>query len=193
MTDLRDRVVGGVLCAALLTLAGCGDDASAPPPTSSSPSTAVDEEQAYAEVKKVDTKFRAHDQDEPLAADTTWASDAFRKQFNDDVAKREEQGLTRKGSTKVTGIHPSESKPEAPGGWDLSIFVCSTSTVRLYDKDGKDMTGDPSNPGQPLPPGPRDNVHLMSFTTPDDGTTWQLDKMHLIPNKYVEETPCAKN
>lgn len=181
---------------AVLTLgaASCGKDEPVPPTSSSSSSTSqvtYDDDYAYAEAKKVATEWRNVPSGKQLPESSEWATPSFIKAYNDQVTSLKEQGITEKGSVKVHSMHEETSNPDAVGGWDLTVYECSTSTVRAY-KDGKDVTGTPGDPSTPLPKGPRSAVHLLSYTTPDDGKTWQLDKVQQLLGKDAKESPCAK-
>lgn len=181
---------------AVLTLgaASCGKDEPVEPTSSSSSSTSqvtYDDDYAYAEAKKVAPKLRKVAAGKPLPKSTTWATASYIKAYNDQVASLKKQGVTEKGSVTIDSMHEETSNPDAVGGWDLTMYECSTSTVRYY-KDGKDVTGTPGDSNTPLPKGPQENVHLMSYTTPDDGKTWQLDKVQQLLGKDAKESPCAK-
>lgn len=190
MTRLRERAVLTVVCAvAIGAAAGCSDDGTTSESSTTSPST-VDEDQAYDEAKQLEERFFDLDANEPLPSDASWVTDSFRRARNEEITSLEEEGVTRKGSVTVNSTHLADSDPDAASGWDLSVWVCSTSTQRLYDEDGNDVSADPADPTKPLPAGPRDNVHIMRFTSPDDGDTWRLDKVQLVPSTN-KETPCA--
>lgn len=181
---------------AVLTLgaASCGKDEPVPPTSSSSSSTSqvtYDDTHAYTEAKKAEEKYRAHDINKPLSDDAEWATPSYIKAYNDQLAALKKQGVTQKGTVKVDSVHEGTSNPDAVGGWDLTMYQCSTSTVRLY-KDGKDVTARPEDPTKPMPKGPQKNVHLVSYTTPDDGKTWQVDKTQILFGKDAKESPCAK-
>ncbi|WP_415830735.1 hypothetical protein [Janibacter anophelis] len=171
-------------------MAGCGGESEGTDTTTSaSSSTTYDDEYAYAEAKKVDAKFQAHDGSKPLPTDTEWATDSFIKGYNEEVQAQNDAGVVEKGKVTITGTHPAESRPDAPGGWDLTMYQCSVSTIR-YFKDGVDVTVRQEDPSEPLPKGPHDNVHLLSFTSPDDGKTWQLDESQYLYGDRAEEAPC---
>lgn len=197
MRPTLTRSTQALACAAaLLTLAACGGDAdgektsaSSSAPTSSEPT--YDDAYAFAQAKKVADKVRHRPAGKSLPKGTSWATGSYIKAYNDQIASLKEQGITEKGSLKVNSMHEGTSKPDAVGGWDLTVYQCSTSTVRYY-KDGKDVTGTPGDPNTPLPKGPRENVHLLSYTTPDDGKTWQLDKAQQLLGEDAKESPCAK-
>ena len=194
MRPTLTRYTQALACAAaLLTLAACGGDADGEKTSASSSSTSseptYDEKYAYSKARKIEPKQRAHDLNEPLPEDTEWATARFINSFNKEISAIKDAGAIQKGQVKVTATYPAESDPDAPGGWDLTMHQCSTSTARLY-KDGKDVTGTPGDPGTPLPKGPQKNVHLKSFTTPDHGKTWQLDKSKLLLGKDARESPC---
>lgn len=194
---MRRRSTALLACAALLALAGCGGDGDADTSTAASSSTSPssstpDDDQAFAAAKKLEPKLRAHDPNKPLPPDAEWATTSYRSTYNDALAALKKQGVTKTGKVTTTGMFPAESKPDAAGGWDLTMFRCSTSTVR-YLKGGKDVTASPEDPTKLLPKGPHDNVHLLSFTTSDQGKTWQLNQSRQLTGKGLKETPCAKN
>lgn len=180
--------------AALLTLAACGGDADGEKTSASRSSTSsaptYDDDHAFAEAKQVDKKFRAHDANQPIPGDTTWATDSFRQRYNAEVAEFKKVGAVKKGKVTVNSIHLEESDRGAAGGWTLSTYVCSTSTMRFY-QDGKDVSSMPGDPDTPLPKGPRDGVHLQNYVTADDGATWQLDNVQLLSGKDAKESPCG--
>lgn len=181
--------------AALVTLAACGGDADGEKTSASSSSTSseptYDDEYVLAEAKGAAGKQRAHDPNKPLPKSTEWATASYVKAYNDELETLKKAGVTRKGEVTVTATHLQESNSDAVGGWDLTVVQCSSSTSRLY-KDGKDVTGTPGDPGTPLPKGPHQNVHLMSFTTPDNGKTWRLDKVQQLLGKDAKESPCEE-
>lgn len=182
--------------AALLTLAACGGDADGEKTSASSSSTSseptYDDDYAYAQAEKVQTKVRGIKPNEPIPKGATWATRSYIKAYNEDVADQKNAGVVERGSVTVDAMHPLDSNPEAPGGWDLTMYQCSTSTVR-YFKDGEDVTARPEDPNKPMPSGPQKNVHLLSFKTPDDGRTWQIDNAQLVYGAEVKETPCASD
>ncbi|SMC83453.1 hypothetical protein [Janibacter indicus] len=181
--------------AALLTLAACGGDADGEKTSASSSSTSseptYDDDYAFAEAKKVSPKLRAHDPNTPLPEGTEWATASYIKAYNGSRAEMKKQGIREKGTVTVESTHLAESNPDAVGGWDLTVYECSTSTVRYY-QGSKDVTSRPEDPSKPAPKGPQENVHLVSYTTPDGGKTWQLDKSQLLLGKDAKESPCAK-
>lgn len=196
MRSMLTRSAQAMACAAaLVTLAACGGDADGEKTSASSSSTSsaptYDDAYAYTEAKKIEPKQRAHDLNKPLPEDTEWATPKFVQSFNKEMSTIKNAGAVQKGHIKATATYPAESDPDAPGGWDLTMYQCSTSTVRLY-KDGKDVSGTPGNPSTPLPMGPQMNVHLKSYTTPDQGKTWQLDKSQYLSGKDAKESPCGK-
>ncbi|WP_068258970.1 hypothetical protein [Janibacter limosus] len=60
-----------------------------------------------------------------------WISDRYRQAYNDNLAKLKKAGVTTKGKVETTSMHVAESDPDAAGGWELSMYVCVVSTVRL--------------------------------------------------------------
>lgn len=183
--------------AALVSLAGCGsgsETTSTPSGSSSTPSgspstVTYDDGYAYAKAKKIVAKLPANDNSEPLPEDTAWATTKHITSYNDQLRALKDAGATKKGSITTTAVYLAESNPEAAAGWDLTIYQCSVSTARLYI-DGKDVSADPMDSTKLLPKGPRRNAHLLSFTTADNGKTWQLDKVQLLAGERAEESSC---
>lgn len=191
------RALATATCVGLLavSLAGCGDDSSdASTSSSSSPASSSSNEdtdkQAYAKAEKAIESKNQHDMNKPIPADAEWADDAYRKAIKDARAEDRKMKVTRKGKVTTDSVHPETSDPDAPGGWDLSVISCSTSTVRIYDDEGKDVTGDPET-GETLPKKPQKGVHRYSFTTPDDGKTWQIHQVQRLTEDEAKESPCA--
>ncbi|SMC53017.1 hypothetical protein SAMN06296429_104294 [Janibacter indicus] len=197
MRPTLTRSTQAVACAAaLLVLTACGGDAdgervstTSSVASSSSSKPAYDDEYAYSEAKKSNEALLSHDSNKPLPEDVEWATANYIKTYNEALDAIQEAGAKQRGNVSVQATHLAESKPAAPGGWDLSMYQCSTSTVRLY-KGGKDVTAHPLDPSKPLPKGSRKNVHLLNFTTPDDGKTWQLDKAQILSGKDAKNSPC---
>lgn len=196
-TVMRHLKTTTTLAAALavvtLTATSCSSDpaegttSTSTASSSSNPSpseTTYDDEHAFTEAEKAAKKAVAHPLDEPIAADDSWASGTYRASFNAGVRDGESQGITLKGSSKWVGSERGASNREAAGGWDLTMNVCSSSTVRGY-KDGKDVSLGAD--GKPLPKGSRDVAYLYSFTTPDKGKTWQVND-----TQQVEGETCDK-
>lgn len=200
MRPTLTRCTQAMACAAaVLSLAACGGDADGEKTSATSPESSAasseptyDDDYAYAEAKKAEEKYRAHDLNQPLAEDTEWATPSYIKAYNDQLAALKEQGVTQKGTVKVDSMHEETSNPDAVGGWNLTMYQCSTSTVRLY-KGGKDVTARPADPTKPAPKGPQRSVHLLSYATPDDGKTWQLDKAQLLLGEDARDSPCQSN
>ncbi|SMC53036.1 hypothetical protein [Janibacter indicus] len=196
MRPTLTRSTQAMACAAaLLTLAACGGDADGEKTSASSSSTSseptYDDDYAYAEAKKIAPMMRKIAAGKPLPKDTEWATASYIKAYNDQVASLKKKGITEKGSVTIDSMHQDASNPDAPGGWDMTMYECSTSTVRYY-KDGKDVTGTPGDSNTRLPKGPHENVHLLSFTTSDDGKTWQLDEVQQLLGNDARQSPCAK-
>lgn len=195
MRHKTPRALATAACAGLLavSLAGCGDDSSDASTTSSSStseSTSEDtDKHAYAEAEAAIKAKDQHDMNKPVPADAEWADDTYRKAVKDALAEDRKMKVTRKGEVTNDSVHPETSDPDAPGGWDLSVISCSTSTVRIYDDKGKDVTGDPDT-GEDLPKKPQKGVHRVSFTTPDDGETWQIHQIQQLDEKEAKESPC---
>lgn len=194
MRPMLTRSTQAIACAAaLVTLAACGGDTDGEKASASSSSRTSEptygDDYAYAKAKKVDKKLKAHDSNKPLPEDATWVTDNYRDGYNAEVAEFKKVNAVKKGKVTVNSIHLNKSEPDAAGGWMLSTYVCSTSTMRFY-QDGKDVSSMPGDPDTPLPKGPRDSVHLQSFVTPDSGKTWQLDNVQLLSGKDAKESPC---
>lgn len=190
MRDARTHTVIALACAAtLLPLAACGDSEGSDT-TSTSSSATYDDDHAMDAVREIDKKFRAHDPSTPIGEDEDWATDKFRTRFNDELAALDEEGVVRKGSATTESLHLKTSDPDAPGGWDLTVYMCSLNTTRLLI-DGEDVTADPANPGQLLPDKPRHDAFLNTYTTPDSGKTWQLDIARYLDEDDKKESPCA--
>lgn len=197
MRSTRARSTVVVCAAVLVALTGCSGDSDSEKASTTSTSSASSEptygdEYAYAEAKKVNENLRAHDPNKPLPTTAKWATDNYRKKYNDEVASLEKVGVTTKGRVKVTSTHLDESNPDATGGWALTTYVCSISTMRLYDGEGNDVSADPADANKPLPKGPRNAVHLYSYATPDQGKTWQLDEVQSLSGKDAKNSPCKK-
>lgn len=193
---------GGARCVALcaglvVALAGCADEGSDTSTTSTtdssgsaSASEAAEDERAYDDAEKAIKAKDEHDFNKPIPADADWADSTYRKSVKDLIEDEDEKKVTRKGTIKTASVHPETSDRDAPGGWDLSVIACSTSTVRIYDAKGNDVTADPETPGEKLPKGPRQGAHRVSFTTPDDGKTWQIHQVQQLTEEEAKETPC---
>lgn len=197
MRRVRTRVVAAVFGAALVTtMAGCGDDGADGADSTSTASSSAGSSPSYgedhimAQVKKVNTALQALGPTEKIPADADWATDSYRKTHNATRDGYKEHGAEVKGKITSTALHLNESDPDAPGGWDVSVYDCASSTLRLY-VDGEDITPDPDHPGQVLPKGAQTEIYLKSFTTPDGGKTWQLDDSQLVKGAQAEESPCA--
>ncbi|UUZ43937.1 hypothetical protein LP422_14755 [Janibacter limosus] len=198
MSVLRRRATTTVvLCSALaLILTGCGNDASessgsSSAPSSGSSSTMYGEDHVMDQVKKANTAFHGIDPNAKIPDTAAWATAAYRKKYNDDPAKYKDIGAVVKGKVSSSSLHLASSKPDAPGGWDVTVYNCTVSTQRVYI-DGKDVTSDPKNPKKTLPKGPRDSVFSDSYTTPDGGRTWQLNNTQPVTGKQADESPCAE-
>lgn len=155
--------------------------------SSSAPSpseTTYDDEHAFTEAEKVAKKAVARDRNEAIPKDADWATAAYKKDRADVLADSKSQGITIKGTTTWGGFKRNKSNPDAPGGWDLTGYVCTTSDTRAY-KDGKDVSLGPD--GKPLPKGERDVVYLYSFTTPDKGETWQVHDAQQVEDESCDD------
>lgn len=189
MLRTRTQLLAAITCAVAFALTGCSDEASDTTSATSLPS--LDDDQAYDRAVKIKPKMDAHDVDEPLPEGTAWATPAYIEKYNDGLATQHDNGLTLSGKVTTTATHPKDSNPDAAGGWDLTVYSCTTTTVRLH-KDGRDVTADPRDPTKVLPKGPRDNVHILSFTSQDKGTTWQVDRSRMLSDEEAEKSPCAQ-
>lgn len=192
---VRTRRAAGIaaLAAGAVLLTGCGGDSGGEETSSSTTASAeptYDEAYIMGQVKKVDAALRARDLNEPIPEDAAWASDKYRTAYNADTAQTKKSGLVTKGRVTTTALHLDTSDPDAPGGWYVTVYACATSTVRGYI-DGKDVTADPNDPGKLLPKGPRDVVQHAGYTTPDDGKTWQLDRMTTLTEQEAKDSPCG--
>lgn len=191
MNVRRAMSAAAAVVASGVLLAGCGSGEDPPVTTSSSSSQPeYDDEYILDAITKVEKTFQSHDRNSPVPKGASWATDNYRKVVNDSLAELKEQGVIQKGKVTSTGIHIAESDPDAPGGWDLTAYVCVTSTVRYYI-DGEDVSADPEHPDKPLPKGPRKSVALDSYVTSDNGKTWRLDDSETLTDERAKEAPCA--
>lgn len=179
-----------VTCGVLL--AGCGSEGEDERTSTSSGSAQPEYDEKYllGEITEIDKRFQAQDPNKPIPANASWATDNYRKVFNDDLAEWKKQGVVQKGKVRTTGIHIATSDPDAPGGWDLAAYVCVTSEARLYI-DGEDVSADPEHPDKPLPKGPIKSVALDSYVTSDGGKTWRLDDSETLTDERAKDTPCS--
>lgn len=198
MRQMLTRSTHAMACAvALVTLSACGGDADGEKTSTSTSASSASSEQTYdedhimTEVEKVDTAFRARDLNEGIPEDADWVTDEYRQSYNADAAKTRDSGVVKKGETTTTALHLDESEPDAPGGWYVTVYACTSSTVRVYI-DGEDVSADPSDPSKPLPKGSRESVMLNRYTTPDGGTSWQLDGVTPLEGKDAQDTPCEQ-
>lgn len=194
MRRVRTRDIAALACAAsLLTLCACGDDESGTSdPTSSataSTSATSDDEHAMEQVRAIDKQLRAADPSKPLPEDATWATDGFRTRFDAAAADFTEAGAVFTGKITTESLHLGESDPDAPGGGQLTAYACTVDTTRII-VDGKDVTAHPNDPTKVLPKKPRHDTYLNTYSTTDDGTTWQLDRSRNLPDKDKKGTPC---
>ncbi len=198
MREVRELTGAAALCAALMTtVAGCGDngggettESSTTFSSSTSSQPTYDEDHVMDQVQKANTAFNAVEPNATIPDTAAWATAAYRKKYNDGLAEYRDIGAVVKGKVSSSSLHLASSKPDAPGGWDVTVYNCAVSTQRVYI-DGKDATTDPENPAETLPKGPRHEVFLDSYTTPDGGKTWQLNNTQLVKGKKAEESPCA--
>lgn len=174
----RPAYLAAALAAAALAMSGCSGDSSAQeqtPTPSADPSTSEatpTEEEVFAAAEASAKKVVPMSPGARIPKDATWATEAFRKDRDEAADEVEKQGLTFKGKTTWLGARPEASDPDASGGWQVTMHVCSESTTRIY-KDGKDVSA--GKDGKPLPKGKREVAYLYSFATPDEGKTWQVD------------------
>ncbi|CAM4069506.1 hypothetical protein [Janibacter anophelis] len=195
----RPTVVTACVATALMTLAGCGSgegegtDTTASSSSSNSSSASseptYDEAHIMTEVRKADRAFRALDPNELIPEDADWVTDSYRTKYNSDTKELKDAGLVQKGKVTTKSLHLATSEPDAPGGWQVTVYNCNVSTRRVY-QDGEDVSADPLDPSKPLPEGPRESVLLDSYTTPDGGKSWQLDDVAPVEGKDSQDTPC---
>ncbi|QNF93333.1 hypothetical protein [Janibacter sp. YB324] len=198
MRPTLTRSTPAMACAAaVLSLAACGGDADGEKTSATSPESSAasseptyDDDYAYAEAKKTMPKLRRHDPNKPIPASADWATANYRRAYNEEVASFKKLGVTTRGTVQVTSTQLAESNRDAVGGWDLSVYVCSVSTTRLYDSEGNDVSADPVDASKSLPKGPRKGAHLYNYTTADQGKTWKLDEVLYLSGKDAEESPC---
>lgn len=187
--NTRSAVVTACVTASLVALAGCGGgDGDGTDTTSSTTSSAsaeptYDEAHIMAEITEVNESFHRLDPNAKIPADADWATAAFRKRYNEGRAEYEDMGADLKGKITSTSLHLEESDPDATGGWDVTVYNCTESTVRAYI-DGEDVTKNPK--------GPRTAVFRDSYVTPDAGKSWQLDDTQPLKGKEAEAAPCAE-
>lgn len=198
MREVRELMGMTALCAALMmTVAGCGDSGggeTTEPSTTSSSSTSsqptYDENHIMDEVRRVDKELRKLGPNDKISADAAWATSGYRTAYNEGVAATEDAGAKLKGKVTTDSLRLADSEPDAPGGWNVTVYLCATSTVRAYI-DGEDVSADPEDSSKPLPKGPRTSAFLESFTTPDGGRTWQLDDSQVLTGTDGEKARCG--
>lgn len=192
----RPYAVTACVAAVLVGLSGCGGEGEGTDTTSSTASSTsseptYDKAHIMGKVQEVNETFHGLDPNAKIPADAGWVTDAYREKYNDDQDEYKKMGVEQKGKVSTTSLHLAESDRNAPGGWDVTVYNCSVSTVRAYI-DGEDVTADPENPDKALPKGPRESVFLDRYSTPDGGKTWQLDDVQRLSGKDEEEAPCAR-
>lgn len=83
MNTRRAMSTAAALVATGVLLTGCGSDEDPPvTTTTSSAASTYDNAHAYAAAEKIDPKRWEHDPNEPLPADTEWATASFIKGYN---------------------------------------------------------------------------------------------------------------
>lgn len=155
--------------------------------TTASPTTSeatYDDEHAFTEAEKAAKQAVARDPNSEVPQDASWATASYKAGRAEALADNRKQGIEIKGSRKWTGAKRGASNPDAAGGWDLTMNVCTSNTTRAF-KDGKDVSLGPD--GKPLPKGARDVVELYSFVTPDKGKTWQVDQVQQLEGESCDE------
>lgn len=199
MREVRELMGAAALCAALMTtVAGCGDngggettESSTTSSSSTSSQTTYGEDHIMGEVREVDEQLRALGPSTTIPADAEWATDAFRQPYNDEIKGAKDAGAVLKGKVSTESLRLASSDPDAPGGWDVTVYQCSKTTVRAYI-DGEDVSTDPLHPDKPLPKGPRINAYLKSFTTPDGGKSWQIDDSEILTGNEAKKAKCSE-
>lgn len=192
---MRTHVAAGIGAALVMTMAGCGDDSgsestqSSSGASSSSTSPTYDERHIMSEVRRVDEQLRALGPSTKIPKDADWATDNFRTPYNDEITSTKDSGVVLKGKVTTDSLRLASSDPDAPGGWDVTVHLCTTTTVRAYI-DGEDVSTDPADPDKPLPKGPRHNAYTTKYVTPDDGKTWQIDDSRLLTGSDAKEARC---
>lgn len=201
MRPMLTRSTQAAVCiTALVTLAACGGDADGEKTSTSSASSSTSsasseptygEDHIMTEVRKAHKAFRALDPNALIPKDADWVTDEYRKTYNADTNELKDMGVVQKGKVTTKSLHLDKSDPDAPGGWYVSVYACTSSTLRAYI-DGEDVSADPLDPNKPLPKGPQEGVLLDSYTTPDGGKSWQLDNVTPLVGKDAQGTPCGQ-
>lgn len=198
MRPAHTRPVAAFACAAavVLSVAGCGSDkpaaetgAATSSSSTPSPEPTYDKAYAFAEAKKIEAKRDKADV-WVLPKDTPWATTRYITDYNKEAQAQKKAGVTEKGKVSNQVFHLDKLDRKAKGGWRLSIYECSTSSVRYYKGD-EDVTVYPWDTSKPMPKGPRNNVHRIRYVSTDKGKTWQVDVSMLVYGDEVKETPCA--
>ena len=107
-----------------------------------------------------------------------YAAREFRAQHNEWVAGLKRDGLTVKGSSQLVSITPEEYM--GVPRFQTTMKTCSIVTGGIYNKDGENVTVDPS--GKPVADKPHrveSRYHLQRV--PDDGRWEIIDETQLGP------------
>lgn len=178
-----------VTCGVLL--AGCGSEGEDERTSTSSGSAQPEYDEAHimAEVREAYRAFRALNPNAPIPQGADWVTDRYRESYNADNAELKDMGVVQKGKVTTKALHLAESDPDAPGGWQVTVYNCNVSTMRAY-MDGEDVSTDPNDPDKPLAKGPRSGVSLDSYTTPDAGESWQVDDSQVLSESDAKSSPC---
>lgn len=191
MRHLKTTVsIAAAAAAVTLSAASCSnspDPGGSTTETTSSPTTSevtYDDEHAFTEAEKAAKHAISRNPNEEVPAEADWATDSYRQGRAEALADNREQGIEIRGDRKWTGAKRGASNPDAAGGWDLTMNICTANTTRAY-KDGKDVSLGPD--GRPLPKGARNVVELYSFTTPDNGKSWQVDDVQQVEGESCDE------
>lgn len=174
----RGRATAGMAlaAAAVLGVGGCallGNAApwstTSPTPTPSTAQTMADARaEAFAKSEEAVHKFNALDFDQPVQGD--FLDPEFAEEQNKTVAEWKKQGLTVQEKESTIRLVKAVDYQTSP--LNVSVLVCSTSNVRLLDKNGVDITRDERN--QPVPDKPTDRARYSLLRSPDGGVTWQI-------------------
>lgn len=181
-TTARTAANAAAMLLALTGLTACSDSTAegtqSPTTATSEPTTEAPEEvtdkEAFAEAERAARESVRHDTNKEVPKGADWASQAYRAERAKMVKTYRDRGITIRGESTWLGSEQGVSNRDAPGGWDLTLHVCTSSTTRAYIGD-KDVSLDAD--GKPLPKGTRKVRELFSFTTPDKGQTWQVQQV----------------
>lgn len=162
--------------AAVLGVGGCALLGNAAPWSTTSPSTTPSPAQtmadaraeAFAKSEEAVRQFNALNFDQTVEGN--FLDPQFAKEQNKTLAEWKRQGLTVQ--EKESTIHLVKAVDYQTSPLNVSVLVCSTSNVRLLDKNGVDITRDERN--QPVPDKPTQNARYNLLRSPDGGVTWQI-------------------